>query len=245
MEVVSNPLIVIIGWLVSFVLLGLLINRKSDLSNQELSNLAGLGAFIFVIQSFFVIPIPFSVFPIFYTLSGITLVVTIAGPTRGILVGAIAMTLNHLYLPGSLSMLGTNLSNMIITALLIGWLPSQIYHNPYSGRRIRYIGTFLGGFLYVIIEGLLIYIEIGFFYTTRSDIVGITLGFLLFIVLLGIIEGVFTAIAASYYHRTFLLKNVLDLDLELNLDKIAETEIEKIDFDFKFIAEMKKKSRKA
>ncbi|OLS28839.1 MAG: Cobalt transport protein CbiM [Candidatus Heimdallarchaeota archaeon LC_2] len=242
-ENIANPVLVILGWFLSILALYLISKRKSQLSNQELSTLAGMGAFIFILQSFFIIPIPFSVFPVFFTLSGITLAITIAGPTRGILVGSVAYILNHVLIVGSLSMLGINLFNMIIAGILIGWLPAQMFHNPFLGRRLRYLGTFLGAFLYTLLQGLLILIEIAIFFSSESDLSNLILGFIFFVILLGIVEGFFTAIAASYYHRTFIATSMLPIDynpMELEIEDETLDVVEKIDFDLKFIEKMKK-----
>lgn len=246
-EGIANPIVIIAGWVFAISFLWIIAHRRSEFSNQELSNLAGLGAFIFIVESI-IIPIPFHVFPIFYSISGAILIVTIAGTSRGIMITALAITLNHLFIPGSLSMLGTNLSNMIISVLLIGWLPSQIYYNPYYGRRIRYLGTFLGGFFYTIIEGNIILLELDFFYRSKVDLRSVYWGYFALLMVLGIIEGLFTAMAASYYHRTFIEPNQSFLELELDIADEDEThyyEIEKIDFSMRFIEKTKKEEKQS
>ncbi len=242
-ENIANPVLVILGWLLSILALYLISKRKSQLSNQELSTLAGMGAFVFILQSFFIIPIPFSVFPVFFTLSGVTLAITIAGPVRGILVGSVAYVLNHILIVGSLSMLGINLFNMIIAGIFVGWLPAQVFHNPFSGRRLRYLGTFLGAFLYTVLQGLLILFEITIFFSSESDLSNLVLGFVVAVTLLGLIEGLFTAIAASYYHRTFIATSILPMDyvsIDVDTDDQQLDLVEKIDFDLRFIEKMKK-----
>lgn len=247
-ENVSNPILVILGWFLSIIALYLISKGKSQLSNQELSRLAGLGAFIFILQSLFIIPIGFTPFPVFYTLSGIILAITIAGTTRGILIGSVAMVLNHILIAGSLAMLGINLLNMIIGGIFVGWLPSGMFNNPFSGRRLRYLGTFLGGLLYTILQGFLILVEITLFFSSESDVSKFVLAFVFSVVIMGIIEGFFTSIAASYYHRTFIVDQMFPMSNSLNEKELIEEErldvIEKIDFDLRFIEEMKKKSAK-
>ncbi|MHA2250089.1 MAG: energy-coupling factor ABC transporter permease [Candidatus Kariarchaeaceae archaeon] len=225
-EGIVHPAVVIIGWIIAFIAIFLLAKYRSELSNQELSHLAALGGFVFLVQSFVIIPIPVIPFVIF-TLSGITLVITIVGVTRGILVGSAAMILNHFLIPGSLSMLGTNLTNMIITGLIIGWLPSQFYRSPNTGLKLKYLASFLGAFLYTIIEGIIVLSELVFLYNSESDIQIIGFGFIIYVLILALAEGIFTAMAVSYYYRSFQLKEgpLLDLDMEPEL-----TEIQKIDF---------------
>ncbi|MHA2028874.1 MAG: energy-coupling factor ABC transporter permease [Candidatus Kariarchaeaceae archaeon] len=248
-ENISNPVLVIFGWLFSLVALYLISKRRSQLSNQELSKLAGLGAFIFILQSFFIIPVPITPFPVFYTLSGIILAITIAGPTRGVLIGAVAMVLNHILIIGSLSMLGINLFNMIMAGIVIGWLPAQMFNNPFSGRRLRYLGTFLGALLYTILQGMLILFEVTIFFSSDADLSNFVLGFILSVILMGIIEGFFTSIAASYYHRTFVMSAIVPLDYSTSFTDGPDDEkldiVEKIDFDFKFIEQMKRELSKS
>ena len=231
-EGIVHPAVVIIGWIFAIIALSVVARYRSELSNQELSHLAALGGFVFLIQSFAIIPINFIPFVIF-TLSGITLVITVAGVTRGIIVGSAAMILNHFLIPGSLSMLGPNLSNMIITALIMGWLPSQFYRSPYTGRKLKIIAAFIGGLLYTILEGLIVVIELLIFYDSESNLRIIGVGFVVYILLLGLLEGVFTAIAVSYYHRSFQISTHPPLEIDLN-DEI-ETEVEKIEFS-RFLA---------
>ena len=226
-EGIVHPAVVILGWGFALIAIPLIAKYRSEMTNQELSHLAALGGFVFLIQSFTIIPIPIIPFVIF-TLSGITLVVTVLGVTRGILVSSAAMILNHFLIPGSLSMLGTNLMNMIIAVLVVGWLPSQTYRSPYAPRKLKYFVAFLGGLLYTLIEGIIVVSEIVFFYNSESNIRIIGVGFFIYILSLGFIEGLFTATAVSYYHSTFQIKVVPDLDL--SFDDADDTPIPKIDF---------------
>ena len=61
---------------------------------------------------------------------------------------------------------------------------------------------------------------------------------------MGLIEGFFTSIAASYYHRTFITTQILPLEYNLSekekLDEEKLDIIEKIDFDLRFIEKMKR-----
>lgn len=239
----------LLGWFLSVFALYLISKGKSQLSNQELSRLAGLGAFIFILQSLFILPIGLTPFPVFYTLSGIILAITIAGPTRGILIGSVAMVLNHILIAGSLAMLGINLLNMILGGIIIGWLPAQMFHNPFSGRRLRYLGTFLGGLLYTLLQGFLILLEIAFFFSSESDVSRFVGLFLFTVLIMGIIEGFFTSIAASYYHRTFVITQMMPIEYGLSAEEKLEEEksdvIEKIDFDLRFIEQMRKEISKS
>ncbi|MHA2091570.1 MAG: energy-coupling factor ABC transporter permease [Candidatus Kariarchaeaceae archaeon] len=231
-EGIVHPAVVILGWAFALIAIPLVAKYRSEMTNQELSHLAALGGFVFLIQSFAIIPIPIIPFVIF-TLSGVTLVVTVVGVTRGILVSSAAMILNHFLIPGSLSMLGTNLTNMILTVLLIGWIPSQVYRSPYSPRKIKYLVAFLAGLLYTIIEGILVVSEIVFFYESDSSFRLIGVGFIIYIISFGIIEGLFTASAVSYYHSTFQISIAPDPDL--NVEEEKDTPIPKIEFQ-RFLA---------
>lgn len=236
---VVNQAVGVFGWVFAMIILFFIAKNKSNLSNQELSTLAGLASFVFLIQTLFQFPL----YPVLITLSGIPLVVTIAGTTRGIFLGSAAMILNHIFIPGSMFMLGTNLLNMIITAILIGWFPSTIFHNPLSGPRVRYFVTFLAGFNYVLIEAAIVSIELFFFYDlegtqeVRQNFILVSAFFLL--LLLGLIEGLFTAIASSYYHRSFIQRFEQTIGLPILTDAIPETPLEKIDFELTFIEELK------
>lgn len=234
-----NPIVGLIGWVLALSILFFISKNKSEISNQELSTLAGLGAFVFVVQTIFQFPF----IPVLITLSGIPLAITIAGTTRGIILGTAAMILNHILIPGSLFMLGTNLLNMILTSILIGWFPSSIFHNPFSGRRIRYLTTFLAGFIYVLIEATIITIELILFYETNESNRVFLVTVFSFLIILGIVEGVFTAVASSYYHRSVIQRFQQTIGLPIITDTIEETTIEKIDFDLKFIEDLKNQSR--
>lgn len=231
-EGIVHPAIVIIGWIFALIAIPLIAKFRSDLSNQELSLMAALGGFVFIVQSLFIMPIQFIPFVIF-TLSGITFVITVIGVTRGLLVAASAMILNHFLIPGSLSMLGTNLSNMIIAGLIIGWFPSQVYRSPYSGKKLKFFAAFIAGFLYTIIEGVLVVIELVLFYNSDSNIRIIGVGFVIYIIFLGLIEGIFTAIAVSYYYKSFQI--IIHPILETDMLEDEDTEIQKIDFS-RFLA---------
>ncbi len=226
-EGIVHPAVVILGWGFALIAIPLVAKYRSEMTNQELSHLAALGGFVFLIQSFAIIPIPIIPFVIF-TLSGITLVVTVLGVTRGILVSSAAMILNHFLIPGSLSMLGPNLMNMILTVLIIGWLPSQTYRSPYAPRKLKYLVAFLSGLLYTLIEGIIVVSEIVFFYNSESNIRIIGGLYFIYIVFLGFIEGLFTATAVSYYYSTFQITVAPDPDL--SFDDPEDTPIPKIDF---------------
>ena len=228
--IITNPLLVIGGWIGAVVIITILIRINPRFENDELSQYATLGAYVFVLNSI-IIPIqiffPFIPFPL--TLSGVALVIIISGVKKGLLISSAALILNHIFIPGAASMLGLNLTNMTIAAVIVGYIPSLIYRR--MGRRVRYMSGFFAGLIFVIIEGILIIFEFAISHpeTSRKDLFLILELLILFFVLLGLIEGFFTAIASSYYYQAKEALAYINQKYR-NEEEEEEEEIEKIKF---------------
>ncbi len=226
-EGLLSPALIVIGWIVAIILL-FIISRDVKIDNRELSQLAGLGGFIFVIQ---LIPIPLQLiiplpFPIPLTLSGIAVIVMLVGSKKGVLVGSGAMILNHIFVPGAFSVLGLNLSNMILVNFTVGLLSYNLYRKA-PNRRIRYTVAMIVGFGVTFIEGILILFELSVFHSTSSNLKLLGLVFLLYMFILGLFEGLFTAITSSYYYSIYLEKHEDILNFE---DYDVDDEPESIEF---------------
>ena len=222
-----NPLFIIGGWVISILLIVVLFRLKPEFSNDEIAEYATLGAIVFVVQSVF-IPFKF-ILPVFFSLSGIPLVITIKGVRQGLIIATPAIILNHIIIPGSLSMLGINLTNMLFSGLIAGLIPSLIYKN--MGRRVRYLSGFIGGILYFLSITILVSIE--FLLSVEGLSVTDVLYFVLTVVfILGIIEGFLTAIGSSYYHtmRNYVYSGEINQDTEDLAKYDEDDDIEKIDF---------------
>jgi ABC-type Co2+ transport system permease subunit len=197
-EGIVSPALIIIGWVVSLVML-YLIYYKSNYKVKDLTSIASMGAFIFVLQ---LIPIPLQLlfiipFPIHLTLSGIMIGILIIGPRRGMIAGSSAVILNHIFVLTSIGTMGLNLANMFITSLLIGSVFHQLYKRVM--RELKILVALAAGVSFVMIEGILVLIELVFFHNTdlTSDIIGLI--FFAYIGVLALIEGIFSAVIASYY----------------------------------------------
>ena len=99
---------------------------------------------------------------------------------------------------------------------------------PKLGRRARYLTAFLTGLSFVAIEAILIAIELSLSLAIdfNDDLILIVEGFVIWILVLGIIEGFFTAIASSYYSRVI---NQEDWDIPDEADLEEESEDDDID----------------
>ncbi|MCY3411939.1 MAG: energy-coupling factor ABC transporter permease [Candidatus Heimdallarchaeota archaeon] len=193
---ISAPLIVI-GWIFASIVLYFLFKNTSVSDNRERMRMATVGGFVFVISS---IPIP-SPLPIPFNLSGMMLVLLIFGLRKGVIVGSGAMILNHVIIPGSLGALGLNLTNMLIISLGLGYIPHKMIGFERVGRRLDYIIAFTTGMAFIILDGLLVLSELSISHTTDAELEQYTLPTMLFLVILSVIEGFFTAISFSYYTR--------------------------------------------
>ncbi len=193
-----SPALIAIGWIISAVML-YLVYYKTNYKVKDLTSIASMGAFIFVMQ---LIPIPLQFFtiipfPIILTISGIMIAIMIIGPKRGMIAGSAAVILNHIFVLPSISIMGVNLANMFITSLLIGSVFHQLYKRVM--KELKILVAFSAGISFVLIEGILILIELVFFHETElsSDVIGII--FFAYIGVLALIEGVFSAVIASYH----------------------------------------------
>ncbi len=220
-EGIVSPALIIIGWLISVVML-YVVYYKTNYKVKDLTSIASMGAFIFVMQF---IPIPLQVlfiipFPIHLTISGIMIAILIIGPKRGMIAGSAAVILNHIFVLPSIGIMGVNLANMFITSLLIGSVFHQLYKRVM--KELKILVALAAGISYVLIEGILIMLELIFFHNTvyTSDYIGVI--FLAYIGVLAAIEGVFSAVIASYhsFSQTKDTKNVYDDPDELDDDTI-------------------------
>lgn len=197
-EGIVSPALIIIGWSISLVML-YMVFYQTNYKVKDLTSIASMGAFIFVMQ---LIPIPLQVlfiipFPILLTLSGIMISILIMGPRRGMIAGSAAVILNHIFVTPAIGVLGLNLANMFITSLLIG----SVFHHLYKrvNNQLKILVALTAGVSFVLIEGILILIELVLFHSTdlTYDIIGVI--FLAYIGVLALIEGIFSAVIASYY----------------------------------------------
>lgn len=212
-ESIVSPALIIAGWILAVILLGILFRRSEHFENRELTRMATVGAFVLVISSI-PIPSPIPIIPIPLHLSGVMLILLIFGVKRGIYVGTAAIVLNHLLIPGSLGALGLNLTNMIVISLSIGYIPHKLMKIENLGRRSHYIISFSSGFLFVVIDMLLAIIEISASHSTNEDLRSYILPLILVILLLALIEGAFTGLTYSYYARS---QNKISYGAELRM----------------------------
>jgi len=191
-----NPVLIISGWIASILVIAILIRLNPEFNNDELAEYATLGAYVFVLQT---IPIPLKVVPVVLTLSGVPLVIMVKGVKRGLLISASAIFLNHALIPGSLSMLGIDMINMLFAGFVAGLVPSYIYRK--MGKRVRYLSGFIAGIIYFAVISVLIVLEMRVS-TVDISVTNIAYLFLFAIFILGLLEGFLTAIGSSYYYRS-------------------------------------------
>ncbi|MCE7734524.1 MAG: hypothetical protein GPJ54_06580 [Candidatus Heimdallarchaeota archaeon] len=224
---IVSPAIIIVGWIFSSIVLGYILKTTPKLDNKELTKMATVGAFIFVISS---IPIPIQlilpVFPIPLNLSGVVLALLLFGLRKGIMISSSSMILNHLLIAGSLGTLGVNISNMIIISIIVGFISHKMVELNISGRRLNYLIAFMASFIYILLEGLLIIIEMALVHSTEANLWTAALLALLVFVLLGTLEGFFVAISYSYYRR--IKKSSLPEELYQNIP------VKSLDYDSDF-----------
>lgn len=142
------------------------------------------------------------------------------------MISSSSMILNHLLIAGSLGTLGVNISNMIIISIIVGFISHKMVELNISGRRLNYLIAFMASFIYILLEGLLIIIEMALVHSTEANLWTAALLALLVFVLLGTLEGFFVAISYSYYRR--IKKSSLPEELYQNIP------VKSLDYDSDF-----------
>lgn len=229
-EGLFHPFIIVLGWIGMILLLGF-ISFRSKYSNKELSTLASFGAFIFVIQ---LVPIPINLlvpmpFPVWLTLSGVSVAVLILGTRKGLLVSSAAIILNHIFIPGAFSNLGLSITNTIIIGLGVGY-PLRGFYLVLKNKKYRLLVSFLTGFAFVSIEGILIILE--FWLAHKAEVNILPWVLIAYLSILSLLEGIFTAITVHYYYESKTKKiSYLDYDSEDELESIEFIEDNYPSFD--------------
>ncbi len=172
---------------------------KKVLLHERVSLTSVLAAAIFAAQMLnWPIPGGTSLHFVGGALAGITL-----GPWLGFLTIFLVLFIQCLvFHDGGITALGANVLNMAIIDVLVGYLIYHISIRIFSGKAtVRAVGAFLGGWLGITLAGLACGLEIGY---SPSFPYGIAITVPVMAgwhIVLGIIEGVITALVVMYLVR--------------------------------------------
>ena len=184
-----------------FILFGYYALRKSRemLKSEMISFISVLAAGIFAAQMLnWPLPGGTSLHFVGGALAGIIL-----GPWLGFLAMTSVLLVQALiFHDGGITTLGANALNMAIIAVLIGYFSYKFIIGNFGNRdSIRFLGAFLGGWLGILIAGAAVAIEIGY---SPSFPYGIAITIPVMVgwhAVLGIIEGLITALTIIYLSR--------------------------------------------
>jgi len=184
-----------------FILFGYYALRKSRrmLESEMISFVSILAAGIFAAQMLnWPLPGGTSLHFVGGALAGILL-----GPWLGFLtICSVVLVQALIFHDGGITTLGANALNMAIIAVLIGHSSYELLIRNFGNRdSIRFLGAFLGGWLGIIIAGAAAAIQIGY---SQSFPYGLAITFPVMVgwhVVLGIIEGIITALSIIYLSR--------------------------------------------
>ena len=184
-----------------FIVFGYYALRKSreSLESEMISFVSILAAGIFAAQMLnWPIPGGTSLHFVGGALAGILL-----GPWLGFLTICLVVLVQALiFHDGGITTLGANALNMAIIAVLIGYSSYEFLTRNFGNRdSIRFLGAFIGGWLGITIAGAAVAIEIGY---SPSFPYGIAITIPVMVgwhAVLGIIEGLITALTIIYLSR--------------------------------------------
>ena len=139
------------------------------------------------------------------------------GPWLGFMVLALVLIVQCLvFHDGGITALGANILNMGIVAVVVGYYVFKFCRRVLGdGRRARFVGAFLGGWLSITLAGIACGVEIGLSPQFPYG-VGVTVPVMGgWHALLGVVEGVITALVVDYvYERAPSFVVVREIEVE-------------------------------
>jgi len=172
---------------------------KGSLDTDKVSLISILSATIFAAQMLnWPIPGGTSLHFVGGALAGIIL-----GPYLGFMVISIVLIIQCLiFHDGGITALGANILNMAIIDVLVGYTLYRIIIKLFGKRgSTRFIASFIGGWLGISLAGLACGLEIGYSPLFPYGILITVPIMTVWHVILGVIEGLITALSISYIAR--------------------------------------------
>ena len=186
--------------IVSFATLWAYVRNAKNLVADKLIALTGMmSALIFVLQ---MINFPIAAGTSGHLLGG-ALAVIVLGPHLGIICISIVVVIQSLlFADGGLSALGINVFNMAIVTSLVGWLVITSWKKLFGEANISIIsGSIVAGLLAVIFSSIAFVFEYALGGTVAVPLSSVLLAMLSTHLLIGLGEGVITALIVSLLLR--------------------------------------------
>ena len=186
--------------IVSFATLWAYVKNAKNLVADKLIALTGMmSALIFVLQ---MINFPIAAGTSGHLLGG-ALAVIVLGPHLGIICISIVVVIQSLlFADGGLSALGINVFNMAIVTSLVGWLVITSWKKLFGEANISIIsGSIVAGLLSVIFSSIAFVFEYALGGTVAVPLSSVLLAMLSTHLLIGLGEGVITALIVSLLLR--------------------------------------------
>ena len=186
--------------IVSFATLWAYVRNAKNLVADKLIALTGMmSALIFVLQ---MINFPIAAGTSGHLLGG-ALAVIVLGPHLGIICISIVVVIQSLlFADGGLSALGINVFNMAIVTSLVGWLVITSWKKLFGEANISIIsGSIVAGLLSVIFSSIAFVFEYALGGTVAVPLSSVLLAMLSTHLLIGLGEGVITALIVSLLLR--------------------------------------------
>jgi len=186
--------------IVSFATLWAYVKNAENLVADKLIALTGMmSALIFVLQ---MINFPIAAGTSGHLLGG-ALAVIVLGPHLGIICISIVVVIQSLlFADGGLSALGINVFNMAIVTSLVGWLVITSWKKLFGEANISIIsGSIIAGLLSVIFSSIAFVFEYALGGTVAVPLSSVLLAMLSTHLLIGLGEGVITALIVSLLLR--------------------------------------------
>ena len=186
--------------IVSFATLWAYVKNAENLVADKLIALTGMmSALIFVLQ---MINFPIAAGTSGHLLGG-ALAVVVLGPHLGIICISIVVVIQSLlFADGGLSALGINVFNMAIVTSLVGWLVITSWKKLFGEANVSIIsGSIVAGLLSVIFSSIAFVFEYALGGTVAVPLSSVLLAMLSTHLLIGLGEGVITALIVSLLLR--------------------------------------------
>ena len=209
-----DPVFLIITWILTIIILAISLRKLRDIDETRIAYMAVLSGTIFVAQMLN--------FPIIggtsgHLLGGV-LAASIVGPCGGVLVVTVVLLIQALlFADGGILALGTNIFNMGIVGVFIGYFIIRylmLNQDPKTNRIRYYGGVFIGSLLSVVGASFLAAIEIGIPIINNPAAIPFTVALptiLIYHILIGIGEGIITCAIVLYF-------NTIEMNVFLELE---------------------------
>lgn len=209
-----DPVFLIITWILTIIILAISLRKLRDIDETRLAYMAVLSGTIFAAQMLN--------FPIIggtsgHLLGGV-LAASIVGPWGGVLVVTVVLLIQALlFADGGILALGTNIFNMGIVGVFIGYFIIRylmLNQDPKTNRIRYYSGVFIGSLLSVVGASFLAAIEIGIPIVNNPAAIPFTVALptiLIYHIFIGIGEGIITCAIVLYF-------NTIEMNVFLELE---------------------------